>query len=178
MKQATLVTAFLGAVALLLGGPALAACKINDLPCYSSKCNIKFLNNTGKSEGSGGGTDHRQVSYATTIRLRPDLKDGSRAGKNTIEILAGGNKTMNLSKKKDFQEIRIWSPILTNFSKGTFFIECSEIRQILKNDDKCKIYVTKHTTKSVGGRTVNYYLAYNCGAVSGSSDKPFAHYRT
>lgn len=166
------------AVVMLGAGPALAACHISDLPCAAAgkKCNITFVNNTGKSSGSGGGTEYSQVSYATTLKLRAEKKDGTRAGGNTIKILAQAKKTMNMDKKKDFDHIKIWSSIATNTSKGAFRLDCNHIRSILQHNNRCRLYVSK-TKQTVGTRkTTGYYLSYNCRSVSGSSNKPFAVY--
>jgi hypothetical protein len=91
------------ALLALFSIPALAedgqVCDITNLPCWGpeSKCNIKIVNNTGESSGSAGG-HFNQVSWAVTVKALALKPDGSRAGGNTLEILAGLEHSANIGQ--------------------------------------------------------------------------------
>jgi hypothetical protein len=167
MMRSNLVTAAFAVAVLLVGaGPVIAddsACDITDLPCWGPdhKCNIKMINNTGKASGSGG-SHFNQASWAVTVRVEAQKPGGNRAGSNTLEILAGQSKTINMDKKKGFDHIKI-SSATTGKKKGIADISCDQIRDILKNNKNCKILVDEE--KSAGN--IDYYLAYICGVAYG-----------
>ncbi len=153
-------------VALLATAPAVAvgACDISDLPCWGddTKCNIKIINNTGKSSGSGG-THFNQTSWAVTIKAKALMPNGTRAGSNTLEILAGQSKTLNLDKKDGFDRLEIFT---STGKGGNVTIQCDDIREILENDKNCKVLVDRSEKH---GDTY-YYFAYNCGVAWGEGD--------
>jgi len=155
----------------LAASSAKAACNIKDLDCWGtgSKCNIKFINNTGKESGSGGGTPYDQYGSVTRIRVKTRDADGNRVGARTLVIEADESRTDNLDKKQNFEDIEIipmsWPMEAKDYS---VVLTCDEIREVLKADKNCKIFVSDTKinadgTKESGKRK----LAYNCGVVSG-----------
>ncbi len=119
-------------------------CDLTDLDCWGpdQKCNIKFKNETGMGSGSGGRTGYEQISSAATIKLSARKEDGTRAGRNTLQILAGADKTMNLDKKNDFNSIRIDRL----GSQAQLF--CQDIKTTLKGNGVCKVFVGQIFGKS------------------------------
>ncbi|MBI1181682.1 MAG: hypothetical protein GC201_14115 [Alphaproteobacteria bacterium] len=170
MKRAISAFACLLGAATLAAGPAEAACKIKDLSCWGkdSKCNIKFINNTGKEGGSSKGTEYDQETSATTIRVKTRDEDGKAVGNRTLDIPAGQSMTDNLDKKDGFQDIQViptsW-PI--NAKDYAFVLSCDQIRTILSEGKNCKVFVSdKSAEKTYRGSK----LSYNCGgAVVGTS---------
>ncbi len=145
-------------IALLSSFGAQAQCDITDLPCWGpdKKCNIKFRNETGEASGSGG-SGYNQASYVKTAVVSARKRDGSLAGSNKLEILAGANKTMNLDKKKGFSEINIRvKPKAMNIDE-TVGMTCGHIRETLQGSGTCKIFMVKYSVYPD-----QYYVAYNC----------------
>jgi hypothetical protein len=141
------------------------ACDITNLPCWGpeSKCNIKIVNNTGESSGSAGG-HFNQVSWAVTVKALALKPDGSRAGGNTLEILAGQSRTINLDKKAGFDRIKI---LTATGAGGNVKIPCDDIQQILQDERHCKILIDSDNP----GENNYYYLAFNCGVAWGKGDE-------
>jgi hypothetical protein len=141
---------------------AAAVCDITDLPCWGkgSKCNIKFSNNTGKASGSGGGTGYRQYSAAATTKVKAVKENGNRAGKNSLEILAGATGTLNLDKKSNFNGINIVATTIDGTPEVT--LTCEQVRQVLAGSGKCKLFITGSSGK----------MAFNCDRanVTGKGD--------
>ena len=147
------------AVLILCAGPALAAvCDITGLSCWdaSGKCNIKFKNKTGEASGSGGGTVWDQVSDAQTVKVSAQ-KTGEGTVGNSIKMLAGQNNTMNIEKKynKGFDMLRIKGTALG--SSLTTELGCEQVKQVLKIDKSCNIFVTQANLNFKG------CLVVNCG---------------
>ncbi|MBI1181681.1 MAG: hypothetical protein GC201_14110, partial [Alphaproteobacteria bacterium] len=142
----TRITILLAALVGLIATPALgASCDIQDLKCWGSgsKCNIKFLNDTGSKSGSGGGSGYDQSSRAATIKVQAQKDDGSKAGKNTLEILDQQSKTLNLDKKDDFAQIKVWPTSTTEKGRAGFVLKCDDVRNILTAGATCKVFMTK-----------------------------------
>lgn len=141
--------------------PALATCydEIQALPCWGGgkKCNIKFRNHTGEVSGSGGG-EYNQISSANTVRISARKADGKRAGSNTLSIDAGGNKTLNLDKKQDFDRIRIEMSLWLDYGNDTVSMECADVKDVLEENATCKLFVHQEYRNS----TVYDYAAYSC----------------
>lgn len=110
---------------------------------------------------------YNQTSLASTIKVRAVKQDGTRAGSNTLEILAGQTGTLNLNKKKDFQEIEVWVSSATN--QGKITMACDTIREVLRNDKNRKVYVSDNIDSDPKLK----YLVYNCGVAYGNGDHPF-----
>jgi hypothetical protein len=158
MRIIALATVLIVSAVFAATTPVLAqsACDITDLSCWGSgkKCNIKFLNQTGKGSGAGG-SQYNQVSWAATIKVLAVKPNGTRAGSNSLSILAGQSKTINLDKKKGFDRIKVYT---TTAKKGTMMIPCADIRATLTADNNCRIFADL-----VEEENSYYYLAYNCG---------------
>ncbi len=139
IKKLTIPTVLL---MTLMSSAVYAQCDITDLSCWGSgkKCNIKFRNETGEASGSGGGSYLNQKSQVATIKVSARKADGTRAGSNTLKILAGDAKTMNLDKKKDFVRIKVQNT--TNFSGATQVVnlDCQGVRQVLQGNGVCKVF--------------------------------------
>ena len=137
-------------------------CDISQTKCAlnGGKCNIKFRNVTANHEGSGGPTDLSQRSYAMTIKVKALKANGNTAG-NTLEILAGASKTMNIEKKanKNFAKIRIRSS--SHRSEGGITMKCEAIKAVLNGNGTCKIF---HGAPKDVSETLAYQLGYNCDA--------------
>ncbi len=157
---------FMLASAHAQAGDEAGACDITDLPCWgdNTKCNIKFKNNTGESSGSGG-PNYNQTSWVATIKVLAVKPDGNRAGSNSLTILAGQSKTINLDKKHGFDRIKVFT---TTAGKGNLYIPCNDIRAILAADKQCKIFAVSRVIENT-----YYYLAYNCGVASDRADASF-----
>lgn len=161
--------------ALVIGaGLSFAAPTANSEPCDISetkcalagkKCNIKFRNVTGKTRGSGRGTELDQRSYAVTIKVKA-MKDGGKTAGNVLSIDAAANKTMNIDKKakKAFKSIKVTS--VTNRTIEPAKLDCATVKAVLDGDGTCKIF---HGKKGKVSETFDYRLGYNCdnGNVAG-----------
>ena len=163
-----LSTVFVGA-ALSFTAPTASSepCDISETKCAvnGGKCNIKFRNVTGKTRGSGAGTDLDQRSYAVTIKVKA-MKDGGNTAGNVLSIDAAANKTMNIDKKakKDFKSIKVTS--VTNRTIAPVTLDCAAVKAVLNGDGTCKIF---HGRRGDVSETWDYRLGYNCdnGNVAG-----------
>ncbi len=123
-------------------------CDLTGLDCWGphKKCNIKFKNLTGLDHGAGGGTGYEQVTYAATIKISARKADGSRAGKNSLSILAGADNTLNLDKKENFADIRIERK--TGYGFKTARLRCNDVKSTLNGDGLCKVFVGQATGRT------------------------------
>lgn len=127
------------------GHDAPTVCDLTALDCWGpdNKCNIKFKNETGEASGSGGGTGFEQVSEVSTIKVSARKADNTRAGSNTLKILAGDSKHMNLDKKEDFLKIRVTRETkFAGYTRAT--LSCAEVKTTLNGSGICKAFVGKN----------------------------------
>lgn len=153
---------------------ASAACDISDTKCAvnGGKCNIKFKNRTGDTNGSDGSSNISQTSSAQTVVVKARKGDGSKAG-NKLTIVAGASNTMNIGKKanKNFSDVQIASDAYGGVVYPAT-MSCDDVKAVLNGNGTCKVF---HGQKTKGA-TVNYFLGYQCdgGNVGGPTD---AHVR-
>lgn len=139
--------AILASSLMLASSLAIAqqACDITDLDCWGEdkKCNIKFRNKTGEASGSGGGTPYTQFTQAASIKVMAVDEAGEKVGQS-LKILAGATKTLNLDKKSGFDRIKIQNTtdISANY-KNVATLHCEDVRTILIGTGKCKIFAGK-----------------------------------
>jgi hypothetical protein len=169
MRAIALAAALVVSAAVAGTAPALAAssCDITDLSCWGpgKKCNIKFRNKTGLAGGSGGG-QHNQFSQASTLLISARNASDALVGSNRLKIPAGGNKTLNLDKKKGFAAISIEADALMNIEMG-----CADIRGALKGSGKCDVIAASSGSSKT--LKTHFYLAYKCAGGDVVSRKPF-----
>jgi hypothetical protein len=171
MRGIALAAALIVSAVVAGTAPALAAstCDITDLSCWGpgKKCNIKFRNKTGLAGGSGAG-EHNQISRAATLRILAVNRDSERVGSNTLKILAGDNKTLNLDKKTGFAAIKIGAANTSDVR-----MQCADIRATLEGSGKCDVLAATSSSYSIGkGGNMNFYLAYKCAGGDVVSSKP------
>lgn len=165
------LSAFLLGTAMLASTPAaLAQCDISQTRCAvnGGKCNIKFRNRTGISNGSDGGTSLKQSSSAQTVQVKARKANKEKAG-NKLSIVAGTSGTMNFDKKakKSFEDVQLSSADITQVKP--VIMSCEDVRAVLNGNGTCKVF---HGEDSSSGLDWTFYLGYQCDGGNVAGPKP------
>ncbi|MBI1178944.1 MAG: hypothetical protein GC201_00195 [Alphaproteobacteria bacterium] len=151
-------------------------CDLSDLPCSQdgNKCNIKFNNESGKAGGSGGGSDHNQLSSSGDVSITARDASGNKVG-NSLRFGDGQSKSLNLSKdaKASFKtiKVKINSTGLDKFTSPKYAtLICSQVREVLKGRAVCNVFAA--VRYGAAGVNAWHYTAYSCNGGKVKSLKP------
>ncbi len=168
MKPHAFLAATAFALSIAVAAPtASAECDISETKCAvnGGKCNIKFRNLTGDTNGSDGSSGLNQTYSAQTIVIKAIDDDGNRVG-NKLQIVAGASKTMNVEKKANkkngFDAIRLTSQDFAPVDGAD--MSCDQVKAVLNGNGTCKVF---HGVKS--GSATHFSIGYQCdgGSVGG-----------
>lgn len=170
IRHVTLFAFLFGTVMIAASPAARADCDISQTRCAvnDGKCNIKFRNRTGISNGSDGGTSLKQSSSAQTIQVTARKANKNKAG-NKLSIAAGATASMNFDKKakKYFDYVQLSSADITQVKP--VIMSCADVTAVLNGNGTCKVF---HGEDSSSGADWTFYLGYQCDSGNIAGPKP------